>query len=58
MDRMGHSSKKAAMIYLHSMRDRDRAIADALGKLAEREMRQRQRPHDGTDDARSTGTAE
>jgi hypothetical protein len=54
----GPQQHKAAMIYLRSMRDRDRAIADALGMLAEREMRQRERTDDGADDASSTGTAE
>lgn len=33
MTRMGHSSTKAAMIYLHTAKDRDRAIADALGEI-------------------------
>lgn len=33
MARMGHSSTRAAMIYLHATSDRDRAIAEALGKL-------------------------
>jgi hypothetical protein len=28
--RMGHDSSRAAMIYLHTTRDADRAIADAL----------------------------
>ncbi|MGW4424527.1 hypothetical protein [Streptosporangium sp. NPDC004631] len=33
MARMGHSSTKAAMVYLHAAKDRDRAIADALGEI-------------------------
>ncbi|MEV0581308.1 tyrosine-type recombinase/integrase [Nonomuraea sp. NPDC050310] len=33
MARMGHTSTKAAMIYLHAAKDRDRAIADALGEI-------------------------
>ena len=33
MARMGHSSTRAALIYLHATSDRDRAIAQALGKL-------------------------
>jgi integrase len=36
MARLGHSSPRAAMIYQHATRDRDRAIADALGQLAEK----------------------
>ena len=39
MTRMGHASPKAAMIYLHAAGDRDRAIADALGKLVAETMR-------------------
>ncbi|MEU6411029.1 site-specific integrase, partial [Microbispora sp. NPDC046933] len=33
MTRMGHSSTKAAMVYLHAAKDRDRAIADAMGEI-------------------------
>jgi hypothetical protein len=36
MERMGHSSPRAAMIYQHATRDRDKAIADALGQLADK----------------------
>jgi hypothetical protein len=31
MARLGHSSTRAAMIYQHATRDRDEAIAKALG---------------------------
>jgi hypothetical protein len=34
MARLGHSSPRAAMIYQHATRDRDQAIAKALGQLA------------------------
>jgi len=34
MARLGHSSTRAALIYQHATRDRDRAIAKALGDLA------------------------
>jgi integrase len=34
MARLGHSSTRAAMIYQHATRDRDQAIAHALGALA------------------------
>jgi integrase len=34
MARLGHSSPRAAMIYQHATRDRDQAIARALGTLA------------------------
>jgi integrase len=33
MERMGHSSTRAAMIYLHSTNERQRALADTLGVL-------------------------
>lgn len=35
---LGHSSTRAALIYQHATRDRDQAIAQALGSLA-REVR-------------------
>jgi hypothetical protein len=34
MARLGHSSTRAAMIYQHATRDRDKAIARSLGALA------------------------
>ncbi len=33
MKRLGHSSPRAAMIYQHATRDRDKSIAQGLGKL-------------------------
>jgi len=33
MARLGHSSTRAALIYQHATRDRDKAIAMALGDL-------------------------
>jgi integrase len=33
MARLGHTSTRAAMIYQHAARDRDEAIAKALGGL-------------------------
>jgi hypothetical protein len=35
MARLGHSSTRGAMIYQHATRDRDQAIAKALGGLVE-----------------------
>ncbi len=35
MDRMGHGTTRAALIYLHKTAGRDRKIADALSKLVE-----------------------
>ena len=39
MDRMGHASTRAALIYLHSTSQRQRKIADEFGKLARAELR-------------------
>jgi len=39
MDRMGHSSTQAALIYQHSSAERDRLIADAISQLAGTERR-------------------
>jgi hypothetical protein len=36
MARLGHSSTRAAMIYQHATKERDKAIADALGQLADK----------------------
>jgi ribosomal protein L19E len=33
MERMGHSSPRAALIYLHATRERDQKIAAGRGKL-------------------------
>jgi integrase len=45
MVRLGHSSPRAAMIYQHASRDRDQAIAKALGGLARKARTpRRQRP--------------
>ncbi len=38
---MGHSSTRAAMIYLHSTDERQRQIADALGDLAAGELKRK-----------------
>jgi len=39
MDRMGHASSRAALIYLHSTDDRQRALAEAVSKRARRDLR-------------------
>jgi integrase len=33
MERMGHSSPRAALIYLHATRERDKKIAEGMGRL-------------------------
>jgi integrase len=50
MERMGHSTTRAALIYQRTS-ERDKLIADAMGKLAKAELRQRGRPS-GTQRAR------
>ncbi|MGO9298703.1 MAG: tyrosine-type recombinase/integrase [Streptosporangiaceae bacterium] len=60
MERMGHSSTRAALIYLHATSERHRKLADAVGNAARRELRDtvRQTRHaagSGTDVARRRG---
>jgi integrase len=38
MERMGHDSPRAALIYLHSSSDRQRALADAVGDTARAQL--------------------
>jgi Phage integrase family len=52
MERMGHSSSRAALIYLHSTSDRQRTLADAVADRARVEL---DAPSCGTRVAR-TGT--
>lgn len=40
MARMGHSSARAAMIYLHATRERDKEIAKGVGKLVAKKLQQ------------------
>ena len=44
MERMGHSSTRAALIYLHSTSERQRSLADAVGKQARAELRKARKP--------------
>jgi len=54
MARMGHSSTRAALIYLHSTDERQREIADALGDLAAGELKRKpSRARKGTAGSRS-----
>jgi len=39
MERMGHDSARAALIYQHSTTARQRAIANAVGKTARKALR-------------------
>ena len=38
MARMGHDSERAALIYLHSTAERQRALADIVGETARAEL--------------------
>jgi hypothetical protein len=49
--RLTHSLFGTALIYQHRTSERDKLIADAMGKLAKAELRQRGRPS-GTQRAR------
>ncbi len=52
MDRMGHSTTRAALIYQHRTSLRDKMIADEISRRAEAE-----RPRSGTQRARDNGEA-
>jgi integrase len=41
MDRMGHSTSRAALTYLHASDERQRAIAKALSRLTSGELERR-----------------
>jgi integrase len=44
MERMGHSSTRAALIYQHATRERDEAIAAGMGKLLKDARKKGTRP--------------
>jgi len=49
MERMGHASSRAALIYLHSTNDRQRTLANAVADRTRSEL--------GAERARGTGVA-
>jgi integrase len=54
MERMGHSSTRAALIYLHATRERDEAIAAGMGELFTNAKKTATRPkRSGTQRARA-----
>jgi hypothetical protein len=59
MDRMGHSSTRAALIYLHATSQRQRTIAYVVGAMTRAALQKSQDQADsdlsGTDVARSDG---
>src|SRR5262249_49114269 len=59
MDRMGHNSTRAALVYLHATSERQRTIADAVGAMTRAALQASQDQADsdlsGTDVAHSDG---
>lgn len=53
---MGHSSTRAALIYLHSTDERQREIADALGDLAAQQLNRKTSRARGTATRNRSGT--
>jgi integrase len=53
MERMGHSSTRAALIYQHATRERDEAIAAGMGKLLKQARRKKAGERTGTQRARA-----
>jgi hypothetical protein len=52
MERMGHSSTRAALIYQHATRERDEAIAAGMGKLLRQARKAKGAGGSGTQRAR------
>jgi integrase len=58
MERMGHSSPRAALIYQHATRERDEAIAAAMGEVFASSKREgTTKSRSGTQRARMKGKA-
>ncbi|MDP9863272.1 MULTISPECIES: hypothetical protein [Streptosporangium] len=45
---MGHSTTRAALIYLHTEGDRDRRVPDGMGRLAEKALNKGSQEGSGT----------
>jgi hypothetical protein len=58
MDRMGHATTRAAMIYLHKTAGRDGKIADGLGRLIEQSGNADRPADDGTPTEGTDGQAD
>jgi hypothetical protein len=56
MDRMGHDSERAAMIYLHGSDARQHEIADSLSKLAREQLGRGSKRAGGQPGQRRSGT--
>jgi integrase len=57
MDRMGHSTSCAAMVYLHGSDERQQAIADVLSRQAAAQLGRATRKSSGTQRARRRRSA-
>jgi integrase len=57
MERMGHSTTRAALTYLHASDERQRAIAEAMSKISAGELRRRRPVPSGTQRARKRRNA-
>jgi hypothetical protein len=55
MDRMGHDSQRAAMVYLNGSEERQHEIADTLSKLATEEMKRGSKRQGGESTTRRSG---
>ena len=56
MDRMGHDSQRAAMVYLHASAERQHQIADTLSKLARDELKRSSKRQDEQAAGKRSGT--
>jgi integrase len=57
MERMGHSTTRAALTYLHATDERQRAIAEAMSKISASELNRRGSARSGTQRARKRRNA-
>ena len=57
MDRMGHSTTRAALLYLHGSDERQHAVADAMSELAKDALTGQRPRRSGTQRARKRRTA-
>jgi len=56
MERIGHDSERAALIYLHSSDERQHQIADTLSKLVTEELNRGSKRQGGQSGAKRSGT--
>jgi integrase len=56
MDRMGHDSQRAAMVYLHGSDERQQQIADTLSKLTREELKRGSNRPNGQATGKRSGT--